>query len=509
MKSPVLVPRFLIPLVAALGLFFGLTTMAHAQPGNVAVFNNPQFIDNNNEEGPAIFEAEGPNTVASLQSFGENVTEFTDYSADGFSAALAGKDSLVIPEEEPSLEEILARGPGSNGCLDGFLAEDAKAVIRSFVAAGGQLVVMGVAEDGCNLELLNDIFTFSVTSPQEEIAVDSRGITPFVFNKTPQAVGTEFQDGPATVGDNNATGIVLESSLPPGALPIYSDGAGDDAVTDIPYGDGSITTLGYDWFNSTPPNPVLGSAPTDLRTRQAQPRGEPTGGQDFGWQDTLRRSVDLPIVSVNDVSLNEGNTGNTPFAFTVSTSQNHSENVKAQFGSADGTAKAGSDYTAASGAVTVARFSASSPVTVNVTGDTSIEPNETFALNLAGEPSPYPAVIGKAGTGTIVNDDFAAPKVGVAGVRRACIAKATRVRFSIKSAAGIKNVKVTLDGKRIASTKKTRFTVKVNAKKLKSGRHRLVAVATDKAGKKTTLHRTISVCSAAKPRRQTAPRFTG
>ena len=50
---------------------------AHAQPGNVAVFNNPQFIDNDNEEGPGTFEAEGPNTIASLQSFGENVTAFT------------------------------------------------------------------------------------------------------------------------------------------------------------------------------------------------------------------------------------------------------------------------------------------------------------------------------------------------------------------------------------------------------------------------------------------------
>ena len=39
--------------------------VAHAQPGNVAVFNNPTYIDNSDSP----FGAEGPNTVASLQSF--------------------------------------------------------------------------------------------------------------------------------------------------------------------------------------------------------------------------------------------------------------------------------------------------------------------------------------------------------------------------------------------------------------------------------------------------------
>src|SRR5205823_12594519 len=81
-----------VPLLAVIAAFFGLATVAHAQPGSVAVFNNPDYIDNQDTD----FGAEGPNTVASLQSFGETVTQFTDVSAAGFTAAVAGKDSLVI-----------------------------------------------------------------------------------------------------------------------------------------------------------------------------------------------------------------------------------------------------------------------------------------------------------------------------------------------------------------------------------------------------------------------------
>jgi Calx-beta domain-containing protein/Big-like domain-containing protein len=512
MTLPVLVPRRLLALPMVIGLFFGLTAVANAQPGNVAVFDNGAFIDNVNSEGPDIFEAEGPNTIASLQSFGETVTPFTDFSAAGFTAALAGKDSLVIPEEEGSLDAATRGVPQEDPCLDAALTDDAKTVIRNFVSGGGQLVIMAVGEDGCKEELLNDIFTFSLVTSDEKLTASTRGGGPEFFSKTPQAAGTEFQDGPATVGDNNATGVVLESSLPAGARAIYSDGAGDgnaaDAVTDIPYGDGSITTLGYDWFNSSPPNPVLGTAPGGLSPagRRVQTRGGGELGQDFGWQDTLRRSVDLPVLSVNDVSLNEGNSGNTAFGFTVSASSNHSENIKAQFGTGDGTAKAGSDYTAASGTMTQPRFTLSNPIGVNVTGDTGIEPNETFALNLAG---PLPAVVGKNGVGTIVNDDFAKPTVGVAGVRRACTSSTVHVRFTIKAGGGVKSVKVTLDGKRVTTTTKSRFTVKVNTKKLRAGRHHLVAIVTDKNGQKTTVRRTIARCAAAKPRHQTGPRFTG
>jgi hypothetical protein len=102
------------------------------------------------------------------------------------------------------------------------------------------------------------------------------------------------------------------------------------------------------------------------------------------------------------------------------------------------------------------------------------------------------------------------PTVGVAGVRRACVAGAFHVRFRVSTAAStVKSVVVKLDGKRIKRTSKGSFTLTINGKKLKSGKHRLTITATNAAGQVTTRRRTFSVCKAAKPRRRAAPRFTG
>jgi predicted outer membrane repeat protein len=103
----------------------------------------------------------------------------------------------------------------------------------------------------------------------------------------------------------------------------------------------------------------------------------------------------------------------------------------------------------------------------------------------------------------------AAPKIGVAGVRRACVSSSFHVRFSVATSANVKSVVVKLDGKKIKSTAKRSFTLSINGKKLKSGRHRLTITATDSNGKVTTTRKSFSVCKAAKPRRHAAPRFTG
>ncbi len=103
------------------------------------------------------------------------------------------------------------------------------------------------------------------------------------------------------------------------------------------------------------------------------------------------------------------------------------------------------------------------------------------------------------------------PTIGVAGVRRACTTSSrVRVRITVKKTiAPVKSVKVTLDGHRIKSTTRSRFTLVINAKRLKAGRHRLVITATDTAGNRNVLRRTIARCAAVKPRRHVSPRFTG
>ena len=113
---------------------------------------------------------------------------------------------------------------------------------------------------------------------------------------------------------------------------------------------------------------------------------------------------DEPRIYIGDVSAPEGNSGTTPFNFTVSLSTPYDRPVTVDYATADGTAAAGSDYAAATGTVTFAPGETSQAVTVLVNGDRLIEQTEGFSANLSN-PSGYAEVVRGVGLGTIVDDE--------------------------------------------------------------------------------------------------------
>ncbi|HLQ22230.1 MAG TPA: Calx-beta domain-containing protein, partial [Gemmatimonadales bacterium] len=112
----------------------------------------------------------------------------------------------------------------------------------------------------------------------------------------------------------------------------------------------------------------------------------------------------VPLLTINDVTLNEGNAGTTTFPFTVTLSSSSPQTVTVNYMTADGTATVSdNDYMAASGMLTFSPGQTSKTVNVAVRGDTRFEGNETFFVNLG---SPTNATIARGqGTGTILNDD--------------------------------------------------------------------------------------------------------
>ena len=118
----------------------------------------------------------------------------------------------------------------------------------------------------------------------------------------------------------------------------------------------------------------------------------------------------VPTLSINDVSVTEGNAGATTATFTVSLSAAASTAVTVNYATADATATAGSDYVAGSGTLSFAVGETAKTLTITVNGDTTVEPNETFLVNLS---TPVGATIADAqGQGTIVNDDNPPPSGG-------------------------------------------------------------------------------------------------
>jgi hypothetical protein len=115
----------------------------------------------------------------------------------------------------------------------------------------------------------------------------------------------------------------------------------------------------------------------------------------------------LPTLSINDVSVSEGNAGTTTAAFTVTLSAAAAGVVTVNYATADVTATAGSDYVAASGTLTFAAGETTKTVNVTINGDTVVEPNETFGVMLSTANGA--TLADASGQGTTTNDDTALP----------------------------------------------------------------------------------------------------
>jgi Calx-beta domain/Subtilase family len=113
----------------------------------------------------------------------------------------------------------------------------------------------------------------------------------------------------------------------------------------------------------------------------------------------------LPAISINDATVSEGNTGTTNAVFTVSLSSPSSQTVTTSYSTTDGNAIAGTDYVAAAGVLTFNPGETSKTITVLVNGDTTIEGNETFFLNLTS--ATHASIADGQGIGTILDDDSA------------------------------------------------------------------------------------------------------
>ena len=118
-------------------------------------------------------------------------------------------------------------------------------------------------------------------------------------------------------------------------------------------------------------------------------------------------SDDVQTISINDVTLAEGNGGTTNFVFTVSVDGGNAVgDIDFTVDTGGGTATAGTDYIAINGGNgTINDGDSNTTVTVSVNGDTLVEGNETFNVTLSGISNGTAS--DATGVGTITNDDIA------------------------------------------------------------------------------------------------------
>jgi hypothetical protein len=159
-----------------------------------------------------------------------------------------------------------------------------------------------------------------------------------------------------------------------------------------------------------------------------------------------------PSVSVSSaIRVPEGDAGNNNLAVTVRLSNPTVQTVTVDYATTNGTAGAGSDYVASSGTVTVPAGSTTVTVNVPITGDTTIEPDETFSLTLSNATN-VSFISNPTLVVTIANDDAtmqfnntafsvneSAGFVNVTVTRVGDLSKSATVMFSSTDTAGLQN----------------------------------------------------------------------
>lgn len=164
---------------------------------------------------------------------------------------------------------------------------------------------------------------------------------------------------------------------------------------DLPWAAAIVSYLSGDYNADGTVEP--GDNPMNFAWWSWNPNSGDTGGilQD-DWQTLRQNAVDLLAPLLDGPA---GGGGGDTVSFTVTLSEAASATTIVTYETVDGTARAGKDYAAKSGALTFAPGETSKTVNVAVLPDRRAEGDETFYLDLEGPG-------GKArATGTIVDDD--------------------------------------------------------------------------------------------------------
>jgi hypothetical protein len=233
------------------------------------------------------------------------------------------------------------------------------------------------------------------------------------------ATGTIVDDDLLSITVNDP--IVKEGGAGTATNVIFTvvlSGASSQTVT-VNYMTADLTaTAGTDYVSKTgtlifPPGTtslpvaitVIGDAATEANETFALNLSNPANATlaDDQGQATILDDDPPSALSIDDVTVTEGNAGPVNAVFVLSLSQPSAQIVSVAFATTTGTATAGIDYLSKTGTVSFAPGVTNQTLAVTVMGDTVHEPDETFFVTLS---SPNNATLGKGmGQATIVNDD--------------------------------------------------------------------------------------------------------
>jgi probable HAF family extracellular repeat protein len=223
---------------------------------------------------------------------------------------------------------------------------------------------------------------------------------PFIYeNGAMRAIPVQSSEAYAT--DINDAGVVVGIMRTGGTISpyhawIYVDGVVTNLNSLISSGSG----LHLAYANAINNNGEIVGLAYDA---QGQPHGFLLRPGDPGDPPPPPPPPPPPSMVIDDVSRLEGRNGTTNFTFTVRLSAAAPGTVTVNFATVNGTAIAGSDYTAASGTLVFNPGETARTVNVAVKGDRTREADETFTVQLSAANGA--TIADGTGLGVIRNDD--------------------------------------------------------------------------------------------------------
>ncbi|HEX7168765.1 MAG TPA: Calx-beta domain-containing protein [Acidimicrobiales bacterium] len=384
-------------------------TVAEANETFFVVLTDPQNATLDDDRGVGTITNDDAGTPPSLSINDVAITEGN-----------TGSQNLVftVTRTGAASETVTVKATTSNGTATAGSDYTATTQTVSFNATGASTATQTFTVPVLGDAIFEPNETFTVTLSENTNAVigDATGTGTITENDAQPSITVD--DPTIAEGDSAPTN---------GAFTLTLSGASASAVTVLVSTSNQTATAGEDY--TAVPSTIVNFAPgattatvpvtiapdrkhevdetflLNLTTPSGATIGDATGTATITDNDTA------PTVSVSNAEVQEGNTGTAKLQFTVSLSAPSGRVVTVQYDTSNGTATAGTDYTAKTAqTVTIPANTSSVVVEVDVAGDTVDEADETLTVTLS---SPENATLDDAtGTGTIRDDD-ASPSVSV------------------------------------------------------------------------------------------------
>lgn len=203
------------------------------------------------------------------------------------------------------------------------------------------------------------------------------------------------------IGPATANGVMLTNVLPANALAVSVSTSQGSVAT---YGNVIVCSLNAMAGNTSATVTIVASAlGLGTLTNQTFISRSDTDPYLANNSAVVTTAVQSPVISINDVSVQEGNSGMVSAVFTVTVAPPPALTTSVNFATANGSAVAPGDYASTNGTLTFAAGETNRSVVVRVVGDRLYELNEMFEVNLSGATNA--TIADSQGIGEILNDD--------------------------------------------------------------------------------------------------------